>query len=221
MAPVRITANSGSITVTAEARDDVVVDKGQHHPMGGVLEVKGTSSGVVMRVPIGTDIIVGTTSGAVTLRGKLGELRVAGRSGRVEIDECASVDVRTISGRVVIGVVDGDCRIKTASGRIRVTRAGGELNVATVSGRIDVGDVAGAVRVNTVSGTVSLGMSRAADARADSVSGRVTIELPHGVHPRTSLVSVSGRCECDLTEGDDCRVTGRTVSGRIAIRERR
>lgn len=221
MAPVRITATSGSISVTAEARDDVRVDQGQHHPMGGVLEVKGESSGVVMRVPIGTDVIVGTTSGAVTMRGKLGELRVAGRSGRVDIDECASVDVRTVSGRVEIGIVSGECRIKTASGRISVTHAGGEIHVASVSGRIDVVDAAGPVQVTTVSGTVNLGMSRAADARADSVSGRVEIELPHGVHPKTSLVSVNGRCECELTEGDDCRVTGRTVSGRIAVRERR
>jgi hypothetical protein len=221
MTPIRVTASSGRISITAEARDDVVIDQGQDHPMGGVLEVKGRSDGVVMRVPLGSDLVVGSHSGAVQLKGALGELRVTSRSGRVEIDECASLDVRTVSGRVVIGSVTGECRIKTGSGRISITRADGELHVATVSGRIDIVDAAGPVRVNTVNGRVDLGMTRAADARADSVSGRVTIELPHGVHPKTSLVSVSGRCECELDEGDDCRVTGRTVSGRIAIRERR
>ena len=189
--------------------------------MGGVLEVKGTSDGVVMRVPLGSDLVVGSHSGIVELKGALGEVRVTSRSGRVDIDECASLDVRTVSGRVVIGTVAGECRIKTGSGRVSVARVGGELHAATVSGRIDIIDAAGPVRVNTVNGRVELGMSRAADARVDSVSGRVAIELPGGVHPKTSLVSVSGGCECELVEGDDCCVTGRTVSGRITIRERR
>ena len=221
MEPVRVTASSGKIRITAEARGDVVVDRGQDHPLGGVLEVSGTNDGVVMRVPSGTDLVVGSHSGTVELSGSFGELRVTTRSGRVEIDSCASLDVRTVSGRVVVGTVVGECRIKTASGRVTVSRAGGALNVATVSGRIDIVDAAGPVRANTVNGRVELGMSEAADARADSVSGQVTIELPAGVHPKTSLVSVSGRCGCEITEGDDCCVTGRTVSGRITIRERR
>ena len=169
----------------------------------------------------GTDLVVGSHSGKVTLHGTLGEVRVTTRSGRVEIEDCASLDVRTVSGRLDIGTVTGECRIKTASGRVSVARASGELNVASVSGRVDVAEAAGPVRVNTVNGRVDIGMSRAADARADSVSGRVTIELPAGVHPKTSLVSVSGSSECDVDLGDDCCVTGRSVSGRITIRERR
>ena len=70
-------------------------------------------------------------------------------------------------------------------------------------------------------GQVEIGMSKAADARADSVSGAVTIDLPGGVHPKTSFMSVSGRCVCEPEQGDDCCVTGRTVSGRITVRARR
>lgn len=221
MDPVRVTASSGKIRVIAEERGDVVVERGQDHPLGGVLEVSGSDDGVVMRVPTGTDLVVGSHSGTVELSGYFGELRVTTRSGRVEIEVCASLDVRTVSGRVIVGAVAGECRIKTASGRVTVSRAGGALNVATVSGRIDIVDAAGPVRANTVNGRVELGMSEAADARADSVSGQVTIGLPAGVHPKTSLVSVSGRCGCEITEGDDCSVTGRTISGRITIRERR
>lgn len=221
MDPVRVTASSGKIRITAEARGDVMVDRGQDHPLGGVLEVKGSDDGVVMRVPVGTDLVVGAHSGAVELLGSLGDLRVTTRSGRVDVEQCASLDVRTVSGRVEVGRIQGECRIKTASGRVIVSRAGGLLHVATVSGRIDIVDAAGPVRVNTVNGRVELGLSGAADARADSVSGKVTIELPAGVHPKTSLVSVSGRCACEVDEGDDCSVTGRTVSGRITIRERR
>ena len=63
MDPIRITASSGRIEVTAEARRDVLVDRGQEHPMGGVLEVKGESAGVAMRVPVGTDLIIEAAGG--------------------------------------------------------------------------------------------------------------------------------------------------------------
>jgi len=81
MDPIRITATSGRIDVTAEARGDVLVERGQEHPMGGVLEVKGAHAGVSMRVPTGTDVIIGSHSGAVRLHGTLGSVRI-GRSPR-------------------------------------------------------------------------------------------------------------------------------------------
>ena len=107
MDPVRVTASSGKIRITTEARGDVVVDRGQDHPLGGVLEVSGSDDGVVMRVPTGTDLVVGSHSGAVELSGSFGELRVTTRSGRVEIEACGSLDVRTVSGRVTVGAVAG------------------------------------------------------------------------------------------------------------------
>ena len=66
MDAIRVTASSGRIEVIAEPRGDVVVDRGQEHPMGGVLEVKGASDGVAMRVPEGTDLIIGSHSGSVS-----------------------------------------------------------------------------------------------------------------------------------------------------------
>ncbi len=218
--PVRITATSGRIEVTADDGAGVRVERGQEHPMGGVLEVKGSHSGVVMRVPAGTDLIVGSHSGAVRLRGELGGVRLTTRSGKVEIESCTSLDVRTVSGRIDVEHVAGEGRIKTASGRVTVGRADGELHVATVSGRIEVEAAGGPVRANTVNGTVTVGMTHAEDARADSVSGSVTIGLPSGVHPKASLASISGRCDCEMDQGDDCCVTGRSVSGRIRIVER-
>ncbi len=220
MDPVRITATSGRIEVTADERTGVRVERGQEHPMGGVLEVQGKHSGVAMRVPVGTDLIVGSHSGPVRLRGELGNVRLTTRSGKVEIESCTSLDVRTVSGRVDVGHIGGEGRIKSANGRVTVGRADGELHVATVSGRIEVTDAAGPVRANTVNGKVAVGMTRAEDARADSISGSVTIALPAGTHPSASMASVSGRCECELDQGDDCCVTGRSVSGRIRIVER-
>jgi DUF4097 and DUF4098 domain-containing protein YvlB len=217
MEPVRITSTSGKIEVTAEARGDVHVDRGQHHPMGGILEVQGASSGVVVRVPLGTDLVVGSHSGALALKGRLGDVRLTTRSGRVEIEECASLDVRAVSGRVNVGRVAGDARVKTASGRVVMDAVGGSLGVTTVSGRIDIGTASGAVRAHTVNGRVEVSLDGAADVRADTVSGSVRVALPEHVHPEVSLASVSGKVTCDLTKGTDCKVTGRSVSGKVRV----
>lgn len=221
MDPIRVTASSGRIRVVGEPRGDVAIDQGQEHPMGGVLEVEGSSGGVSMRVPEGTDLVVGTHSGKVELSGRLGELRITTRSGRVGVDDCAALDARSVSGRVEVGTVAGDCRIKTANGRITVDRVGGALNVASVSGRVEVGEAEGTIRAYSVSGSVRVGLAGATDTRADSVSGSVTIDLPRGVHPKASLISVSGGCVCEVDQGEDCSIVGRSVSGRIVVRERR
>jgi DUF4097 and DUF4098 domain-containing protein YvlB len=218
MDPIRITASSGRIEVTAEARGDVVVDRGQEHPMGGVLEVKGSAAGVAMRVPIGTDLIIGSHSGSVRLRGDLGNLRITTRSGSLEIESCASLDARTVSGRVDVGTVAGDAHVKAANGRVTIAGVGGTLTVTSVSGKVEIEQAGGSVHATTVSGRVDVGMSGAADVRAESVSGRVKVALPVGVRPSVSMKSVSGKCENETVDGDDCRVTCRSISGRITVR---
>ena len=218
MDPIRITATSGRIEVTAESRDDVAVEQGQEHPMGGVLEVQGTSAGVRMRVPVGSDLIIGSHSGAVRLGGDLGNVRVTTRSGSMEIESCASLDARTVSGRVDVGKVAGDAHVKAANGRVTIAEVGGTLTVTSVSGKVEVSQAGGSVHATTVSGRVEVGMTGAADVRAESVSGRVKVALPPDVRPSVSLRSVSGRCENEMTAGDDCRVTCRSISGRITVR---
>lgn len=218
MDPIRITASSGRIRVVAESRADVQVVRGQEHPMGGVLEVKGESSGVELRVPTGTDLIVGSHSGSISLEGELGNLRLTTRSGALEIEACASLDARTVSGRVDVGRVAGDAHIKAANGRVSIGEVGGRLTVTSVSGRVEVGQAGGAVHATTVSGKVDVAMGSAADVRAESVSGRVEVALPPGTRPSVSMKSVSGRCENELGDGHDCRVTCRSISGRIRVR---
>jgi DUF4097 and DUF4098 domain-containing protein YvlB len=218
MDPIRITATSGRIDITAEARGDIVVDQGQEHPMGGVLEVQGSHSGVRMRVPVGADLIIGSHSGSVKLHGDLGNVRITTRSGSLEIEACTSLDARTVSGRVDVGTVSGDAHIKAANGRITIAEVRGALTATSVSGTVEVGRAGGAVHATTVSGKVDVGMTGAADVRAESVSGRVRVALPEGVRPSVSMKSVSGKCECDVPSGDDCRVLCRSISGRITVR---
>ena len=220
MTLLRLTASSGRIHAIAEERADIEVERGARHGTDDAVEVRGGSHGVVVRVPRGTELVIGSASGAVELEGPCGPVRVTTRSGRVSIESCTSLDVRTVSGRVEVAHAAGDARVKTGNGRVHLAEVGGEAHVATVSGRVEIERVGGPVRVSSVSGRIDVALDGAADARADSVSGRVSIALPEGVHPEASLHSISGRCTCEPEQGSDCSITARSVSGALEVVQR-
>lgn len=221
MRPLRLTATSGRIRVVAEPRDGVLVELGEAREDADGLEVRGASGGVGVRVPVGTDLVVGTRSGLVTVTGgELGTVGVTTRSGRVQVGRCAELDVRTGSGRIEVGEVAGAARIRSTSGRIEVDRVGGTLRVDSRSGRVRIGDVAGAVDATTVDGRVGIGLGGTQPARCASVTGRIDVSVPPGVAPRLSVRTVSGRCTSAVPEGSGPEITARTVSGRIDVRAR-
>src|SRR6202035_3549293 len=67
---VRITSRSGRVRVIGEARSDVTAD-GVPVAGPGPREVRGRSKKLEVRVPVGTDLVVGTASGDVELEGEL------------------------------------------------------------------------------------------------------------------------------------------------------
>ena len=82
---VRISAVSGRVSVTAESRGDVVVDRGgvAETARDGSVEIRASrpSDAVDVRCPAGSDVIVGTVSGKVELArsARLGRRHVAER----------------------------------------------------------------------------------------------------------------------------------------------
>ena len=140
-AVVRITTSSGAVRVTAEA------DRTACWSSVAALDVSpftvdGHSSAVEVRVPEGTDLVIGTTSGRVTVEGRVGAISVLTTSGRISIDQALSVDARTKSGRVHVAYAEGVCRIVSASGRVEVDRCGA-ADAASRSGQVVLADAHG------------------------------------------------------------------------------
>jgi DUF4097 and DUF4098 domain-containing protein YvlB len=214
---VRITSQSGRVRVIGEGRLDVTVDgdplPGEHGPR----EVQAGSKKVEVRVPDGTDLVVGTSSADVELRGDLGRVGVTTVSGNITAEQVASIDARTKSGRVEVGTSPGTVRVKTGSSSIRVDHAAGEVRVASVSGKVRIKDAHALASVRTVSGTIELGLSAAGGALVETVSGTVRITVPAGVHPATRLKTVSGKRRVDCDAGDDVDITARSVSGDLLV----
>lgn len=217
MTTLRLSSSSGRIRVIAEERADVEIERGVRHGSGDTIEVRGGSGGVVVRVPTGTELVIGSSSGAVELEGACGPVSVTTRSGRVVVDGATELDARTISGRIEVRRVIGQCRCKTGNGAVQVGRAEGEVHVATVSGRVEIDDATGPLRVSTVSGRVEASVREHCDVRVDSVSGSVCIAVPADARPSVSMRSVSGSRTVEPEAGTDLEVVARSISGALAV----
>lgn len=214
-AAVRISTSSGAVRVRAEPDRTVFWSSVPASDVAPVT-VDGGSSAVEVRVPEGTDLVIGTTSGKVTVEGRVGAISALTTSGRISIEWAASVDARTRSGRVDVGHVDGVCRIVSTSGRVEIDRCAA-AEAASGSGKVVLTDAHGPVRATSTSGKVSVALAGAHDVEAETVSGRIEIAYPVGVRPL--VVSTRGdvaaaRQECD------CTVVARSGSGRVVVSER-
>ena len=216
---LRISAVSGRVTVIAEPRNDVVVDRGGTAVPGPdqVVEIRARrpSDSIEVRCPPDADVMVGTRSGSVELRGQLGTVGVTSQSGSIRAATVADADLRTVSGKVEIVACNGRCRVSTTSGRISVGAAG-DAELSTVSGSIGVDDVKGSAQVRSVSGKVGVGSSAGGAVHVRTVSGRITIRLPVGVRPNVRYAG-RGSVRSELEPGTDVLVDVANVSGTVRL----
>lgn len=182
----------------------------------GSTQIDGGSSSIEVVCPEGSDVILGTSSGRVTLEGPLGDVRITGSSGSIHVEAARSLDLRVRSGSIEIGAVAGACNVIAVSGRIEVGSAG-SIDLAGVSGTIKAGAVGGG-RVRTTSGRVTVGLDRAADLDVHGVSSTVRITVPEGVAPELRFRTIAGAVGKEVEQGHDCVISVRTVSGSIKVR---
>jgi len=178
--------------------------------------IDGGSSRVRVLVPEGTDLVVGATSGRVTIEGRVGAVSAMTTSGKVSIADAESVDVRSRSGRIEVKRTAGTCRAIATSGRVEVGRCG-DADVTSGSGRISLEDVNGRVRAHCSSGRIEISMGGAHDVDAETVSGRITVSLPAAV--RALVVPLPGDAAVGADDCD-CVVVARSGSGRVDVSHR-
>jgi DUF4097 and DUF4098 domain-containing protein YvlB len=223
-ADLHLHTSSGSIQVIAEERDDVLVERGA--PEAGIevdatgriafKSAKGGSSSLVVRCPTGSDVRVGSMSGSVQLTGQFGEVAITSVSGSAKVDRAESLHVNLVSGSIEVGSCSGVCRLQTKSGTTTIGSSGDTL-ASTISGRIQLERATGNVKMRTVSGSIDVGLEGKGDVKVETMSGSVRVEVPPGVRPSTKLKSLSGRPKSQCEEGDDCRITVHSLSGRIEV----
>ena len=213
---VRISSGGHPVKVVAEDRPDIRVKGDAEVSDDGHAVTIAAAGPLTVRIPEGLDVLVGSGSGRIEVTGAAGDVSVLTDSGRIDIDDAASVDARTNSARVVVGRSGGECRVRSESGRVEVG-ACGSADVATDSGRIVLKHVDGPVKAHCVSGRIEVEMDSAHDIDAETVSGRVTVSLPPGVE---AWHADEPHDSSDQPDDCDCVVNVRSVSGRVRVSSR-
>jgi DUF4097 and DUF4098 domain-containing protein YvlB len=209
-AVVRISTTSGAVNVVAEpGRSEI----GSNRELIEVspATIDAGSHRVDCRVPEGTDLVIGSTSGRVRVEGRVGSVSVLTTSGRISIQHAVTVDARSKSGRIEITRADGECRVVNGSGRVEIVRCG-PADVTSTSGRLSIGEANGEVRARGTSGRIEMTLTGAHDVDAETLSGRIEIVLPAAVRPQI----VASASAVDPGVGD-CVVVARSTSGRVVV----
>ena len=216
-------ARAGKIEVIAEPREDVAVEGEKFEARRGegeTLEVRsgrGGSKGLSVRCPAGTDIVVGTQSGSVSLRGVFGTVSVTTMSGGIELEQADEADLRSGAGNVQIGSC-GRCRMNSVSGNIDAGSVG-SASAGTMSGSITIERVAGRLKARSVSGTIKAACDGEGAIGVKTVSGKVHLELPAGTELETRFKTLSGKVRNPFPAGHDCRIEAMSISGTIELVE--
>lgn len=210
---VRVATTSGRIEIIGEARADVSVDgTSDITRAGGMTTVAATSDRLKLRVPIGTDIVVGTTSGRIAVRGVIGAASITTESGKVVVEQATSLDVRSESGAIDIGHCGDRCCLRSTSGSVAVGSCG-SVDVATTNGKIALRDVRGVARAHCTSGRVDIALAEAHDVDAETISGRISVSLPAGVNAALVKAADGSPPGSEV----DCTIRAQSVTGRVDI----
>ena len=218
--PTRIVIASKSARVNVVARGNRLIVRGAAFTTDpdGTVTVTSQSASLDIECPEDCDLVIGVESGRVSAKGRLGAVRVASESGRVQVESAREMDVRSRSGRVEVGTIERLARVSLTSGRVTVARAG-SVDIAVHSGRVVVRDC-GDATVQSLSGRVELATRGGCDVDIRTTSGRVSVSVPRGCCPAVSTDVRSGRVDCAVPLGNDGTISVQAVSGRVTIEER-
>lgn len=144
--------------------------------MDTVSNNSNNSAVISIALPAGVEVEAGTVSG---------DGMVSGISGHTRLN--------TVSGSVLADGTSGDLSVNTVSGEVIARDHRGVLTAKSVSGEITASGDFSHIRANTVSGDLSFDLHGfTQDFGANSVSGDVTIRVPHDVGVDIIAKSASG-----------------------------
>ncbi|HEY1154813.1 MAG TPA: hypothetical protein VGE95_00745 [Arthrobacter sp.] len=145
----------------------------------------GNSAVITIAVPGNVEVEAGTVSG---------DGLVSGSSAHVRLN--------TVSGTVAAEGTSGELQVNTVSGSVAVRDHRGVLTAKSVSGEVTASGHFTNVRTNTVSGNLSFDLlDFTRDFGSNSVSGDLTIRLPHDVGVDIVAKSAGGAVVLD---GQQC-----------------
>ena len=160
---------------------------------------KDVSSDLVIRVPKGSSIDVGTVSADISVEGVEGEQELQSVSGDIETEAFSTdVDIETVSGDVDVegSGKDAETRLESVSGDVVGESLSGSIKASSISGDVEImqGDFDRA-RIETVNGDVEISarLRPAGKFDVETVNGTVDITFIGDVSARFDIETFNGR----------------------------
>ncbi|MFY9622113.1 MAG: DUF4097 family beta strand repeat-containing protein [Pyrinomonadaceae bacterium] len=129
------------------------------------------------------------------------DLSVRSVSGQVRIgDVDGQIMVSSVSGSFSIGTVDGQLQLSSVSGSVDIGQVKQQAEIKSASGNVTIGQVMGSLDVSSVSGTLSAGISKLGErgVRINSVSGQVELRFTGELNAQLSTDSISGKVSIEV-----------------------
>lgn len=165
--------------------------------MGAVNNSSDNTVAISIALPSGVEVEAGTVSGDGLVSGITGHTRL-----------------NTVSGSVMSDGTSGDLHVNTVSGEVIARNHRGVLTAKSVSGEVTASGRFSNIRANTVSGDMSFDLQDFThDFGANSVSGDLTIRLPHDVGVDIVAKSASGAVVIDDQKYTQPGGTVQTIAG--------
>ncbi len=133
----------------------------------------------------------------------------------IAVPENVDVEAGIVSGDGLVSGVTGNTRLNTVSGSVMANGTGGELHVNTVSGEVAARNHAGVLTAKSVSGEVTAS-GRFTHVRANTVSGPQSFDLQDFTHDFGSN-SVSGDLTVRLPHNVGVDIVAKSASGAVVI----
>lgn len=125
------------------------------------------------------------------------------------------VEAGTVSGDGLVSGITGHTKLNTVSGSVMADRTGGQLHVNTVSGDVIARNHDGVLTAKSVSGEVTAS-GRFSNIRANTVSGDMSFDLQGFTHD-FGANSVSGDLTLRLPHDVGVDIVAKSASGAVVI----
>ncbi len=177
--------------------------------------MRNISIAYTILVPRDTEVSATVASGAQTIRGVRGPIKVQAASGSIRVEKIErDVQLTTASGSVSATDVGNDLRVSSASGSVTVSGVKGDVRVNALSGVIRVSGPGARVEADTASGEVEI-QGAASDVKAHAASGRVSVQGNPGADSYWELKTVSGTVQLGVPASANLHLSAEAVSGEI------
>src|SRR6267143_1204820 len=168
-----------------------------------------------IQVPRDTEVSATVASGAQTIRGVRGPVKVQAASGSIRVEKIdRDVQLSTASGSVSATDIGGEVHVSSASGSVNVSNTKGDIIVNAMSGVIRIAKPGGRIEADTASGEVEI-QGAANDVQAHAASGRVSVQGNPGAKSYWELKTISGTVQLTVPASANLHLSAEATSGEI------